>query len=196
VKGYPVLSRLFHWTMALMLLVQIPVGMAMTSEGFTGASDALYITHKGLGVLILVVLAARLLWRVAGPGSPPLPESIPPTERRLARWTHRFLYLLVGTMAVTGYLRTVAGGFPVELLEQFGIPPLIGEDDALATRLSVAHKFLAYLTVATLALHVGAVLQNTFVLRNRILWRMWPPWAGKVMPPGVVRAGGSPEWPC
>jgi cytochrome b561 len=162
--------------MAVMILVQIPVGIAMTSEGFRSASDALYITHKGLGVLILVVLAARLAWRIMGPPPPPLPDTVPAVERRLALWGHRGLYLLVGAMAVTGYVRTVGGGFPVELLELLGIPPLVGENADLATRLSVVHKFLSYLLVALVSMHVGAVLQNTLVVRNRILWRMWPPW--------------------
>jgi len=164
--------------MAAMILVQVPAGIAMTSEGFRGISDALYITHKGMGVLVLVVLAARLAWRLLGPPPPPLPEAIPPEERRAARWAHRGLYLLVGLMAVTGYARTVGGGFPIELLDALGIPPLLPENEAWADRLSVAHKFLGYATVAAVALHVGAVVQNTVFVRNGILSRMWPPWRG------------------
>lgn len=175
-NGYPLLSRLLHWLVALMIAVQLPVGIAMTSEGFDSVSDALFVTHKGLGVLILVVLAMRLLWRVLGPSPPRLPEAIPPSERRLAVWTHRLLYLVVAALAVTGYLRTVGGGYPIELLDALGVPPLMGERPALATALSVTHKFLGYLLVAVVAAHVGAVFQNTFLVRNRILWRMWPPW--------------------
>ncbi|UCC26632.1 MAG: cytochrome b [Gemmatimonadales bacterium] len=181
-KGYPRPSRVFHWLMAAMILAQLPVGIAMTSEGFRGLSDALYITHKGLGVLIFVTLMARLLWRVVGPPAPPLPEAIPALERRIAHASHRLLYVMVGVMAVTGYVRTVGGGFPIELLDALGFPPLVGENSQLATRLSVVHKFLGYVLVALLALHVGAVLQHTLVLRNRVLWRMWPPWRGDAGP--------------
>jgi cytochrome b561 len=162
--------------MAALVAVQILAGIAMTSEGFQGASDALYVTHKGTGVVLLLLLVVRVIWRVAGPAAPPLPDAIPPAEKRLAAWTHRFLYLLVGILALTGYLRTVGGGYPVELLDVLGVPPLVGENEALATRLSVAHKVLGYVLVATVALHVGAVVQHTFLIRNRVLDRMWPPW--------------------
>ena len=175
-KGYPVLNRLLHWGMALMILVTIPVGIAMTSGGFSGIADVLYVTHKGLGVLIGVALVLRLLWRWVGPNPPPLPEAIPPVERVAARWTHRLLYLLVGAMALTGYFRTLGGGFPIEILDALGIPPLMGRNEALADRLSVMHKFLGYLTVATIAAHVGAVVQHTVFVRNGIFQRMWPPW--------------------
>ena len=165
--------------MALLIVTTVPVGIAMTSEGFRGISDALYVTHKGLGVLILATLVLRLLWRLVGPSAPPLPEAIPHLERRLARWTHRLLYALVGAMAITGYVRTVGGGFPIELLDVLGVPPLVSENEVLSTRLSVTHKFLSYVTVAVLALHVGAVMQHTLITRNGVLWRMWPPWRGR-----------------
>lgn len=164
--------------MAALVAVQLAAGIAMTSEGFRGVSDALYVTHKGTGVVLLVLLLFRVAWRLAERKAPPLPEAIPAAERRLAAWTHRLLYVLVGVMALTGYVRTVAGGFPVELLDTLGVPPLVGEHPGLARHLSVAHKFLGYFLVAVVALHVGAVVQHTFLLRNRVLERMWPPWRG------------------
>ena len=175
-SGHSRTTRSLHWLMAALVAVQVAAGIAMTSQGFRGVSDALYVTHKGTGVVLLLLLLVRVAWRAAGPAAPPLPDTIPPAERRLAAWTHRFLYVLVGTLAVTGYLRTVGGGYPVELLDALGIPPLVGEDEALATRLSVVHKVLGYVLVATVALHVGAVVQHTFLIRNRVLDRMWPPW--------------------
>ena len=178
-NGYATLTRIFHWVMALLILITIPVGIAMTSQGFAAQGDILYVTHKSLGVLILGLLALRLLWRWFGPSPPPLPQSVPLAEQRVALWTHRLMYALIGVMAVSGYLRTVGGGFPIEILDALGIPPLIGENELLATRLSVLHKVLGYVTVAVVALHVGAVAQHTWILKNRILWRMWPPWRGR-----------------
>ncbi len=177
--GYGTLHRLFHWLSALLILVTIPVGLAMTSEGFGGIGDALYVAHKSLGVVILAVLVLRVAWRILAPSPPELPASVPPVQRRLAEWTHRGLYLLVAFMGITGYLRVVSGDFPVEVLDALGIPPLISGAPALSSWLSVAHKVGAYLLVAGLAAHVAAAIHHALVLRDGVFERMWPPWAGR-----------------
>lgn len=175
-RGYGVVARLFHWGTALLILTTIPIGIAMTSEGFESVGDALYIAHKNIGVVILGVLVLRLVWRLARPAPPPLPASVPALQRRIAEWTHRGLYLLVGLMAVTGYLRVVSGDFPVELLDALGVPPLISGRPDLSRTLSVVHKFTAWALVATLAVHVAAAAHHALILRDGVVSRMWPPW--------------------
>jgi cytochrome b561 len=177
-SGWSVPSRLFHWTVAALLGVTIPVGIAMTSEGFDTVRDGLYVAHKGIGVVLLVLVALRAVWRWLTP-SPPLPSSIPEGERRLARLTHRLLYVLLFLMAVSGYLRTAGGGYPVELLDALGVPPLVGRMPVWADRLSVLHGFLSYVLVATIAVHVAAVLQHTLFGKTNVLSRMWPPFGSR-----------------
>jgi cytochrome b561 len=176
VGGYGRGRRLFHWLTVAAIAVLLPVGIAMTGEGFGSWSDALYITHKGLGTILGVVLVARLLWRVVSPAPPPLPATVSALERRLARMTHAGLYVVLFAMVATGYLRTVMGGFPIEVLDIFGIPPLVAENPDWSRRLSVAHSFLGYLLVAMAAVHVGAVSRHGWVLRDGVFSRMWPPW--------------------
>ena len=178
-RRYSLPARILHWATFLAVAVTVPAGMAMTSEGFGDVSNSLYVLHKGLGVIILTLLLLRLLWRVAGPGEPELPGELPAQERTLVKWAHRGLYLLLGTVAVIGYWRTAGGGYPVEILDALGIPPLVPENESLSVKLSVAHKFLAYLAVVAIALHIAAVLHHTFLRGHRILPRMWPPWGGR-----------------
>lgn len=189
--GYGRPARWLHWLMALLLAVTIPAGMAMTSEGFGGISDALYILHKNLGVVIGVVLAVRWLWRLAGPAPPPMPDSTPAREQSIAHWTHRFLYLLLALLVATGYLRVVAGDFPVELLDALGVPPLLSGRPDLSTDLSVTHKFTAYLLVTVAAVHVSAVLHHTVILGDGALSRMWPPWRQDAEVPGADGEGSG-----
>lgn len=173
-NGWSTPSRLFHWSVAALVVVTIPIGIAMTSEGFDSIRNGLYVAHKGLGVVLLVLIVGRVAWRLITP-APPLPSTIPDGERRLAAFTHRLLYVLLVVMAVSGYLRTVGGGFPIELLDALGVPPLVGEMPVWADRLSVLHGFVSYLLVATVAVHVAAVLQHTLFGKTDILSRMWPP---------------------
>lgn len=174
--GYGVVARLFHWVSALLILGTAAVGVAMTSEGFGGIGDALYVAHKSIGVVIVALLVLRLLWRAIAPRPPRLPASVPALQRRLAESTHTLLYLLIAVMGVTGYLRVVSGDFPVEVLEALGVPPLISGAPELSRTLSVVHKIGAYLLTAVVAMHVAAAAHHALVLRDGVFSRMWPPW--------------------
>lgn len=175
VRGHDTVTRLLHWATVAAVAVALPVGIAMTGEGFGSVSDALYVTHKGVGVVIGVLVATRLAWRIVAPSPPPLPASVAPLERRLARWTHAGLYGLLLLLAVSGYARTVAGGFPIELLDRLGVPPLVPEMPRVSRALSVVHSFAGYALVAAIALHVGAVARHAWVVGDEVAGRMWPP---------------------
>lgn len=174
-SGWGRVSRLFHWGVAGLVFGTVVIGVAMTSAGFEGIRNSLYVSHKTIGVALLLLVPLRALWRLATP-SPPLPDSIPAGERRLAHATHWGLYALLLVMAVSGYLRTVGGGYPIEVLDALGIPPLAGEMPLWADRLSVLHAFTAYLLVAVVAAHVAIVARHALFGEDAILSRMWPPW--------------------
>jgi cytochrome b561 len=171
---YGTVARLFHWVTALLVAVMIPVGIAMTSQGFEEWGDLLYIVHKGTGSVLLVLVTLRVAWKLFHPVRP-LPEGVPEVQRRIAGATHWAILLLLLVMTVTGYVRTVGDGFPIELLDALGIPPLIGEHPELARRLSVVHKFTAWALAALVAAHVAAAVQHALVARDGGLRRMWPP---------------------
>jgi len=184
--GYGTVARLFHWVTALLVLTMIPVGIGMTSQGFDAVGDQLYIFHKGMGSVLLVLVVLRIVWKLTHP-EPPLPAGVPRIQRRIAGATHWALLLLLLVMAVSGYVRTVGEGFPIELLDLLGIPPLLSEDVDLARRMSVVHAFSAYLLTALIAAHVGAAVHHALIARDGAMRRIWPP----VRPVGGTGPGGT-----
>lgn len=174
--GYGVVSRVFHWLTVLLLFVQIPVGIIMTQELPRATQDQLFIVHKGLGPIILFVVALRLAWR-AGHRPPPLPASVPEAQRLAATVVHSGLYALLLVMAVSGYVRVTAGGFPIELLDALGIPPLIGKNEALAEAAKSVHATAALGLIALIVVHVGAAAYHGVVRKDGVVARMWPPFA-------------------
>lgn len=172
--GYGIAARLFHWATVLIIVIQIPAGVAMTSEPLAGYADPLFILHKGLGSILLVLVVLRILWRLTH-RPPPFPDHMPPLEKRIAGRTHVALYFLVFVMAASGYLRTVADDFPIELLDAIGIPPLVSGRPGLAQIMLVVHQFSVFALVALIAVHVGAVLQHHLIQKDGVLSRMWPP---------------------
>ncbi len=172
--GYGVVARSFHWISALIVLTMIPVGLIMTEDIPRSVQNPLFVLHKGLGSVFLVILLARIVWRLRHP-PPPLPESLPPLQRRAAEWTHILLYLTLVIMGVSGYVRVTTGGYPIEWLNALGIPPLLPKMEAVSKVASLVHDMTKNLLIALILLHVAAVIHHSLIRRDGLLARMWPP---------------------
>ncbi len=167
-------ARGFHWITVVIVTIMLPVGLVMTQEIERPLQDALFVLHKGLGSLFLVLILARLAWRAANP-APPLPEAIPDWQRRVARLTHGGLYLLLVVMAVSGYVRVTTGGFPIEWLNAIGVPPLLPVDKPVSKLASEVHDVTKTLLIGLISLHVAAAAYHGLVRRDGVFRRMWPP---------------------
>jgi cytochrome b561 len=173
---YGVVSRGFHWLTVLLVFTMIPVGLIMTQDLPRSIQNPLFILHKGLGVVVLVVVALRLGWRAFNP-PPPLPAAIPAPQRLAAAATHAGLYALLMVMAVSGYVRVTAGGFPIELLVAFGVPPLLAENEPLAETAKAVHAAAAFALIGLVSVHVAAASYHGIVRRDGVFSRMWPPFS-------------------
>ncbi len=167
-------ARLFHWITLVLILVQLPAGVAMTMEAIPSLNDALFILHKGLGCIFLLVVAARLVWKLTHP-VPALPARLPALQRRIAARTHWVLYGLLVVLPVSGYIRTVGDGYPIEMLDALGIPPLVTGIPGIAHVMRIIHSVSSYLLIALVAVHVGAAVHQQLFGRDNVLSRMWPP---------------------
>lgn len=182
-------ARFFHWLVVLLFLAQVPAGIAMVVPAQMGdfavlprveqrTIDVIYIFHKGLGAVLIVVVFARLLWRLTHP-APRWPPSMPALEQRIATQTHWVMYLLMVVAVVTGYVHVVGLGFPMELLNAMGIPPLIPRMERAAVISSFVHRFTVILLMGLVAIHIAEVFRHHWVLKDNILGRMWPPFGAR-----------------
>ncbi len=171
---YTSMTRFLHWLVAILVLATIPVANIMQGEDLARETqDRLFIFHKNAGVIILLLVAARLLWRAFNP-APPLPDSVPAAQRLAAFATHWLLYAALIFMAVTGYLRVAAGGFPIELLDWLGVPYLVSESEPLEEWAQTAHSYGRLVLVPLILLHIAAATYHA-VRRDGIFARIWPP---------------------
>lgn len=172
--AYRPLARALHWTVALIILAMIPAGLVMIQQGLDrSVQNLLFMFHKNTGVIVLILILWRLIYRAANP-PPPLPASVPAWQQRLAGLTHALLYLSVLVMALSGYVRVVAGGFPLEVWDALGVPRLAPQSDALAKAAKTIHWATHYVVIALIALHVAAALYHALVRRDGVFARMWP----------------------
>lgn len=174
--GYGVVARIFHWLTVLMVLIMIPVGLTMIQDIPRSIQDPLFILHKGLGPFVLLVVALRLAWRGFHP-PPPLPASLPRPQRLAAEIVHWGLYALLLTMAISGYVRVTAGGFPIESLNALGIPPLLAKNEPLAKVAEAVHATCALGLIGLIGIHVAAASYHGLVRKDGVFSRMWPPFS-------------------
>ncbi len=163
----------------LLLLVQIPAGIAMIAPALEqGSIDRIFVLHKGLGVVLLVVVTARVLWRLTHP-APPMSEAIPELERRIAIAMHGVIYAVLVVVAGSGYVHVVGGGFPIEMMDALGLPTMLPLMPEVASWASLVHRYSTFLLVALVAVHVAEVLRHHLVVQDGTLARMWPPLGGR-----------------
>jgi cytochrome b561 len=174
---YSVPARLLHWLMALLLVVQISVGVVMSYRGnvlnlWNGVTDFLYGTHKSVGFVLLILLLLRALVRLTA-GAPPPEPSLAPWQRWVAAANHAGLYVLLLVVPMLGWLGVSL--FPA--LEVFGLvslPSIAAPDRGASDTVFILHRLMAFLLVALIALHVAAALHHHFIRRDGVLRRMLP----------------------
>ena len=61
--NYSTTAKFFHWTIALLVLTTISIGILLDIFPKGPDQDKFYTLHKSLGVLILVLMTLRIVYR-------------------------------------------------------------------------------------------------------------------------------------
>jgi len=136
----------------------------------------LFTVHKSIGVTVLLLTMARLIWRGRHP-APPLAPGMPRWAALLARANHGLLYVVLLAMPVSGYLRSATDGHPVRYLGLFDLPSL-PPDDAVARLMLAIHLAGQWLVYALILLHLLGAAWHVVARRDGTLDRMLPPQTG------------------
>lgn len=169
--GYGLITRLLHWLMAIAILAMFALGLWMVTLSYYSPYYRLAPDiHRSVGMLLLFLLVARFLWRLANPK--PDDSELSPLERAASRAVHWGFYPLLFALMASGYLISTADGRPIEVFGWFSVPSLV-TDKGLEEPAGEVHEILAYITLVLVAVHAAASLKHHFVDRNRVLARMW-----------------------
>ena len=185
---YTIVAIVLHWSMAVLIILQIAIGIWMTGaiddpETQSAAYEAFQF-HKSLGLTLLVLALLRLAWRLMH-GFPGFPEHMPNWQRIAARISHVLLYAFIVLIPLTGWLYVSTGwnseaGMALQvptvwfgLFEWPHIPGIAG-NSMLADFAIGMHELLAFSLIALLAVHVAGALKHHFADRDQVLWSMLP----------------------
>lgn len=175
---YDPVAVFLHWTMALLIIAMLIVGLTM--EDYSQNIRFLaYNLHKATGITILGLSVFRLVWRFMNP-PPALPARLKPWERVCAQLAHWGLYALMIGMPLSGWLMVSAKPkYPIVFFGLGEAPFIPMPADASLVKsirgLSYeAHELLAYGAIALIILHASAALKHHFIGRDTVLVQMLP----------------------
>jgi cytochrome b561 len=170
-RQFPAFSRLLHWTMAVMVLTMLCIGVAMVVS--LGNYHVLVSIHRPLGIAILILVVVRFVNRLLNP-PPPFPASMSRAERLAATASELAMYGLMLVLPLVGWGMLSAARYPIVLHGSLHLPFILPHSATLYAVLRKTHTILAYLFFLTFMGHFGAVLFHTLIVRDGLLKRLVP----------------------
>jgi cytochrome b561 len=163
----------FHWVIAALVVANLALGLTY-DEFDRDLRPVLMGVHKSIGVTVLALSIARLLWRLTN--RPPAADPILARwEAALASLTHWLFYALIIAIPLSGWLLSSYGGRPVNWfwLVDLGVLP-VGENEDLKDLWEKAHELMAYAMMGLIALHVAGAAKHHLQGHRHLLGRMAP----------------------
>ena len=183
-RRYSLGARWFHWLTALLMFTVIPLGWIFGAfktkpnqpdvfvAPFPGPPADYAALHMTVGLVILAVVVARIVYRLSNP-PPALPRRMAAYEKGLAHATHWLLYAVLVVMPVSGYIMASGDKPPISILGLFDLPKLpITEAQGFVA--AVIHVYTQFAVYALIVLHLAGTCWHLFVRRDNILARMLP----------------------
>lgn len=192
------LAKFFHWGIALLIFGMFGFGLYIAEVLQNLEKIGPTNLHKSVGLIVLVLVAARLIWRAVGGKGPKLPRHMPFWEKGVAHLGHLALYVLMILMGLSGWWSVSASPLttPVQIFDWVTLPHLttpqaaaelaksLGAIDAnLSGNRAMAaswvfwkqvHAAVAWALVLVALGHAAAGLKHHFWDKDGVLRRMLP----------------------
>lgn len=171
--SYGWVSITLHWLVALVVTGLFILGVWMTDltyydDWYKTAPDI----HRSIGILLFFALLFRIYWRLTN--VTPMDEpNIDKLQIKIAHLVHKFLYVLLFAMMVSGYLISTADGRAIDVFGLFQVPAIPPLDiENLEDKAGDIHWYLALILAGLTGLHALAALKHHFIDRDRTLVKM------------------------
>lgn len=175
-NNFGLVSILFHWISAIATLALFGLGFYLTSYGYY-SPNFLEIAHfhYALGILLFGVVTARIVWRLTSKTPAPLTNSL--ISRISIKLIKFLLYVLLVVIMISGYLICTSEGQTINVFNLFDVKSYMLLDTEQLNIAGQTHKYLSWVLIGLVAVHVLAALFHHFFVKDRTLVRMIKPTA-------------------
>ncbi len=167
---YGLVTRMFHWSMAAILLWQFSGIVINRLFGRSALTDLLNSTHGELGAAILLLAALRALWGFLNLKNRPKHEN--GFLGTAARIGHISLYILMLFIPAVAFLRAFGSEWGLAL---FGFEIVQRNTENIGWMVAPAnllHGVFAWTLLAMIAGHIAMALIHRFVWKDDVINRM------------------------
>ena len=171
---YNNVAIILHWTVAVLVLVLIGLGIYMVDiPRGTPERAYFYNLHKSIGVTAGIIVLFRFFWQIKHP-PPPLPKSMPAWQVKASKISHALLYACLIMMPIAGFTASQFTKYGVTYFGMFKIPPMASQNKVLYDFFQGVHENTAYVLMVLICIHVLAALQHLLIKKDGIFQRMLP----------------------
>ena len=169
--AYTRTARGIHWLMTVLIIGMLALGWYMMAIEDEPGSDWYFSIHKSIGITLLLLIAVRLLWRLANqPGL--LPQHLPQWQVTASKASHYLLYATMFAMPMAGFAGAL---FSKKGIAFFGLqlPTLVESNHDLAELFFSMHSVIAWVFVGLISLHLLAALKHLLINKDGVFQRIW-----------------------
>lgn len=168
VTEYGLISKLFHWLVAIILIVQIPLGFYLVDLDFGPKRITFENVHIILGLTVFYLTIFRLLNNIFNP-TPQLNTNSFTGQKFIARLNHILLYISVLTITISGILKKLFDG---EKLNIFFKEIKLKDNFELTEQFYDIHVLANYVLIGLILLHISAVIIHKVFFKENIIKRI------------------------
>lgn len=173
---YTTVAIFLHWIIAVSIILMLASGLSFDNiEMAKSFKFNLYQWHKSLGLLVLIAVALRILWRLFHQ-PPALPVSFPKWEAIASKLGHLGLYVLMVAMPMSGWalVSSSSYGLPTIIFGAFEWPhlPNMAGNGEIHEIAESAHAVMAWLLLGLVFVHIAAVAKHIIIDKVNLLPRM------------------------
>ena len=165
ITKYGLISKIFHWLSAALLIVQIPLGFYLVDLDFGDERLKIEKIHVIIGLAIFYLIILRLLNNFFNP-TPKIGPSKFLGQKLLAKTNHLLLYVAILSITVSGILKKLFNG---ETLNLFFRKIALKENFELADQFYDIHVFSNYSVVILITIHILAVIFHKVFFNENLI---------------------------
>ena len=170
-------QKIIHWLMAIAIMIDLNVAQKFGGEMELWDRLESRADHATMGLIITFLLILRIILRYKY-GAPSLPSSMSKWQVSAAQIGHYSLYILMGTLVLTGIISAAYASDPILVFNSYDLA-FANHNTNVFNIIRGIHEFCTNSIIALIVIHIVAAIYHHFILKDNTTSNMSKFWTTK-----------------